>query len=172
MTGEHVLVGGPGSVTAYRKDTGEQVWTQAVNGDPRGLAAADGQLLVSTDAGVIACFASEGAKPPASDDSAAATANAGTEPLMAQAADEILARTGVTARVLSRPRHGAGRPRRANSLERSELRIYCVEQDPAKVQQARSPAGCRRAVRASRRGPSVGRRPDSVLRLLREPDRF
>ena len=38
VTGEHVVVGGPGAVTAYRKDNGEQVWKQAVEGDPRGLS--------------------------------------------------------------------------------------------------------------------------------------
>lgn len=136
VTGEHVLLGGPGRVTAYRKSDGEQVWTQAVSGDPRGLAIADGTLLVSTDAGVIECFAGPDAKPQATGGGTPTAAADATDSLMVQAATEILARTGVTrgyCLVL-----GVVDGELARELaRRSELRIYCVEPDAAKVAEAR-----------------------------------
>lgn len=137
VTGEHVLLGGPGRVTAFRKDNGEPAWTQAVDGDVRGLAAAAGRLLVSTDAGVIACFGSLSTQPQATDPGAPATLTGDIELHWQQAASEILARTGVTrgyCLIL-----GCERGDLARALaQHSQLRIYCVETDPAKVQQSRT----------------------------------
>ena len=138
VTGEHVIVGGAGgNVTAYRKDNGEQVWSQTVEGDPRGLAAAGGRLLVSTDAGVIACFGGADANPQASAGGAATTESRVVEPEMAQAAAEILEHTGVTSGYCLMLGCENGDLARALA-EQSELRIYCVEQDPAKVEQSRT----------------------------------
>lgn len=139
VTGEHVFVGGPGRVTAYRKDNGEQVWSAEVEGESRGLAVADGRLLVSTDAGIIACFATAPA-PGAADvglpSSAAAAGSFAADPLLAQAAEEILARTGVTRGYCLVLGSDEGQLARELAL-RSELRIYCVEPDAAKVQRSR-----------------------------------
>lgn len=137
VTGEHVILGGPGRVTAYRKSDGEPVWTQSVGGDPRGLAVAEGRLLVSTDAGTIECFGGE-TPPPTTNDSAAATDTRGTtDPLITQAAAEILARTGVTRGYCLIIGSENGELARELALH-SELRIYCVESDAAKVQQSRA----------------------------------
>jgi len=132
VTGQHVLVGGPGRVTAYRKSDGEQVWTQAVEGDARGLAAAEGRLLVSTDAGVIACFGGEVAKPQAGD----VAAGTASDPLIVKAVEEILARTNVARGycLILGSENGELARELAN---RSDLRIYCVESDAAMVQRSR-----------------------------------
>ena len=56
LVGEHVLAGGEGSVTAFEATTGAQVWSAAVDGTAKGLAAARGRLFVSTDTRRIYCF--------------------------------------------------------------------------------------------------------------------
>lgn len=55
--GDTVLAGSENEITALNARTGEKLWTGAVTGKAKGLAVADGQLLVSTDKGTIHCFA-------------------------------------------------------------------------------------------------------------------
>ena len=52
-----LLVGGVGTVTAYDAYTGRRTWRGAVGGQARGLAIADGRVIVSTDRGEVTCFA-------------------------------------------------------------------------------------------------------------------
>lgn len=134
VTGEHVLVGGPGRVTAFRKTDGEPVWTEAVEGDARGLSAAEGRLLVSTDAGVIACYAGESVKPQAA--SVDVANDVVLDEVMVRAAEEILARTNVKRGYCLIVGSEYGDLARELAT-RSDLRIYCVESDPAKVQHSR-----------------------------------
>jgi outer membrane protein assembly factor BamB len=143
VSGGHVFVGGPNRVTAYRKSDGEQVWQQDVEGAARGLALVDDHLLVSTDAGVITCFASGET---ATQDSPRehlqgaegdlAGEEIRSEEVFVQAAEEILQQTGVDdgfALVL-----GSEQGDLAMELARqSELKIYCVETDSEKVQRSR-----------------------------------
>jgi len=56
VAGDHVIAGGRDRAAAYATDNGTQVWSQSVEGDVRGLAAARGRLFVSTTAGAIHCF--------------------------------------------------------------------------------------------------------------------
>lgn len=57
MAGDCLYAGGPGTVAAYRAGDGAEVWRASVEGVAKGLAAAHGRLLVSTDASRIYCFA-------------------------------------------------------------------------------------------------------------------
>lgn len=57
LVGDVLLTGGADGVGAFRSDSGEQVWNAAVQGNAYGLAAANGRVYVSTDAGAIHCFA-------------------------------------------------------------------------------------------------------------------
>ncbi|MGY8688626.1 MAG: outer membrane protein assembly factor BamB family protein [Verrucomicrobiales bacterium] len=59
LAGKTLFVGGDGTVAAYQADTGDELWKHAVDGRAYGLAAANGQLMVSTDSGSIHCFASK-----------------------------------------------------------------------------------------------------------------
>ena len=52
-----LLAGGKGKVIALNPDSGKKVWSAKVDGRARGLAIANGRLLVSTDTGAIHCFA-------------------------------------------------------------------------------------------------------------------
>lgn len=51
-----VFLGGDGAVAAVDAETGKVLWRHAVEGRAHGLAVANGQLLVSTDAGTIQAF--------------------------------------------------------------------------------------------------------------------
>jgi len=56
LAGDTLLVGGDGTVIALAADTGEETWSAKVDGCARGLAVAEGRLLVSTDTGRIYAF--------------------------------------------------------------------------------------------------------------------
>ena len=56
MAGDKLFAGGHESVAAYDMRSGREVWRGIVAGRACGLAAAHGQLLVSTDQGSIHCF--------------------------------------------------------------------------------------------------------------------
>ena len=53
LTPGHILVGGDGNVKAFDRKTGKETWSATVKGKARGLAVADGRLIVSTDIGCI-----------------------------------------------------------------------------------------------------------------------
>ena len=91
--GDAFVSGGPGGVCMVRPN-GTTAWSAAVDGDVLGLAACGGRLLVSTDKGDIYCFG-RGSPPPAETPQPPAKEDEG--PLARAAADEIIARSGVTA---------------------------------------------------------------------------
>ena len=57
VAGDALIAGGDGKVQAYDSQTGQQIWQRDVPGKVYGLAVSGGQLMVSTDRGVIHCFA-------------------------------------------------------------------------------------------------------------------
>ena len=56
LAGGTLLAGGADVVTAFDAESGKQTWAGEVTGQVRGLAVADGRLLVATDAGRIVCY--------------------------------------------------------------------------------------------------------------------
>lgn len=136
---DKAFVGGHDIVSAYDQVTGRRIWSAPVVGEARGLAIAGGRLYASTTAGEIFCFGAENAKP-AKTPSAAVTVDPypvdDQTPQYAARADEILKQSGVTrgfALVV-----GGEQGRLAYELaKRSELHVYAVEPDPAKVEAAR-----------------------------------
>ena len=56
LIGQTAFAGGDGVVTGFDAETGKRLWSGEVNGKARGLAAANGRLLVTTDKGSIHCF--------------------------------------------------------------------------------------------------------------------
>lgn len=61
MAGEVLFAGGTDQVAAYSTADGTRLWSAAIEGRAYGLAAAGGQLLVSTDVGHIYAFRAGGA---------------------------------------------------------------------------------------------------------------
>ncbi|UCG49883.1 MAG: PQQ-binding-like beta-propeller repeat protein [Phycisphaerales bacterium] len=56
LAGDVLFAGGTNKVTAHEISSGEELWSRAVHGRARGLAAANGKLFVSTDTGNIHMF--------------------------------------------------------------------------------------------------------------------
>ena len=138
LTPNLVFAGGDNTVKALDTATGKEVWSAAVNGKARGLAVADGRLLVSTDKGSIHCFvAGDGGqglqtKPVVTNDPFPEDGRAES---YASMAEQIVKTSGV--------KRGYGLilgsdARLALELaRRTELMIYLVEPDAKKVAAAR-----------------------------------
>jgi outer membrane protein assembly factor BamB len=139
LAGNVLLAGGDGKVLAFDATSGKALWTGDIAGKARGLAAADGRLFVSSNTGAIYCFGPPGAKShgvvPQPINPSPYPADELT-PVFAAAAEHIVQTTGIKrgyCLVL-----GCGTGRLACELaQRTELQIYGVEPDLAKVQAAR-----------------------------------
>ncbi len=110
--------------------------TAAVDGVPLGLAAAEGALIVSTDRGTLYCFGSSRPRPVSHTGPQKASSVYGRNLTYVKAAREIISQTGVTRGYCLDL--GCDRGQLAYELaQRTDLHIYAVESDPAKVAQAR-----------------------------------
>jgi len=139
LAGDLLLAGGRDQVIAVDALTGKQLWTAKVDGAAKALALADGRLIVSTDKGLIYCFAAEGApqhgavSEPINENP---FGNSPTADLYRRSAETILKQTGV--------KRGycllLGLETGELALElarRSELMIYAVSSDAGVVAAAR-----------------------------------
>ncbi len=139
LAGNTLFAGGKNQVVAVDAATGKKLWSGKVDGMAKGLAVADGRLLVSTDKGLIYCFGSKG-----SPQGGTVTeqvnenpyADSPTAPMFRQAAETILSETGI--------KRGyclvLGLETGELALElarRSEMMIYAVSPDADKVAAAR-----------------------------------
>jgi len=143
LAGRVLVAGGKDRVIAVDSATGDKLWTANVSGRARGLAVANGRLLVSTDSGHIHCFSQ----------TAAAAQGAGTERISQPANPNPYPRDGLsalydkTANAIINETGirrgyclilGGGTGRLAFELaKRTELMIYVVEEDERKVEAAR-----------------------------------
>lgn len=144
VAGSTLFAGGEDRVSAFDIATGAEAWSAAVEGEARGLVVANGKLIVSTTTGDVHCFGSgdaAGASRVAVKGTSAATSK---NPFPAdeftglyeRAAEEILRETGVKRGFCLVA--GSERGRLAYELaKRSELEIYGVEPDAAKVRESR-----------------------------------
>lgn len=130
IAGEALVVGGDDDVALLEASTGRTLWSANVEGEARGLAVADGRLLVSTHQGRIVCFGPE--RPATAAIVAPVSESPASRPDRAALAEQIIKNTGITAGYCLLL--GAGDGRLAVELARqSELRIYCAEPDEEKV---------------------------------------
>ncbi len=133
--GAAIIVGEEGRVSIIDTLTRTVTWSADVEGNAGGLAVADGRLLVSTDEGLLYCFAKK-----EGDSAAVPTAPARALPSHAErwadAADAILEATGLRDGYCVDL--GCGDGTLALELARqSRLQIYCVDSDPGNVAAAR-----------------------------------
>ncbi|HUT10333.1 MAG TPA: PQQ-binding-like beta-propeller repeat protein, partial [Thermoguttaceae bacterium] len=134
VAGSTLVVGGENRVALLDTSKGEPVWSAEMEGRVRGLAVADGRLLVSTDQGHLVCFG------PGQPATAEVIAEASGLPKNGSGrsalAEGIFRETSVTAGFCLLA--GVGDGRLAYELARqSELRIYCAETNESKVAAAR-----------------------------------
>jgi outer membrane protein assembly factor BamB len=138
LTGSIVFAGGEGVVKGYDRKTGKEIWSAAVAGRARGLAVANGRLIVSTDTGSIHCFTpgsgGRGRKVAPSIDATPFPAGEATKVAAARAA-RIVRETGVK-RGFGLILGGDGRLA-MELAKRTELLIYLVDPDAARVAAAR-----------------------------------
>ena len=139
LAGRTLFAGGKGQVVAIDVATGKVVWTAKLDGTASGLAVSDGRLIVSSNTGTITCFGKPGTgtgKPAVLSDKVAPLPKDKWTPVFTGAAEGIVNSSGVRrgyCLVL-----GGGTGRLAYELaKRTELVIYCVEADAAKVAEAR-----------------------------------
>ncbi len=132
MAGNTLAVAGPGTVTTFDAATGAQLWQDQVEGEVRGLAAADGRLIASTTEGAILCYGPQAVEAKVVRRGETSPAANGAAAL----AKRILAKTGKRAGLCLAL--GAGDGALLRELARqSDLTIYCVEPDAKKVDAAR-----------------------------------
>ena len=143
VTGNLLVAGGENQVATYEVATGKPVGQAEVQGDAVGLVVDDGRLYVSTDKGKIYAFEDQQISPatkevaqwPPSYVKNPYPADELT-PVYKQAAEAIIKNSGVKrgfCLVL-----GSEEGRLAYELaQRTDLRIYAIESDPAKVARSR-----------------------------------
>ncbi len=136
IAGNTLFAGGSDEVLAYDTESGKQLWKAKVDGDARGLAVANGKLIVSTTTGDIVCFSAGGGT------------NAGAKLVenpfpkdeltekYAAAAQAILATSGANKGFCLVLGNEDGRLA-WELAHRSDLEIYAVEPDATKVASAR-----------------------------------
>ena len=135
VAGATVVVGGEDEVSLLSAADGREVWSAKVDGEARGLAVADGRLIVSTHKGRIVCFGpTKPANAPATDPAAASTAK--SPPDRAALAGRVLRQSGVADGFCLIAGVGDGSFAMALA-KRSNLRIYCADPDEKKVAAAR-----------------------------------
>lgn len=131
LAGDMLLAGGAGEVVALRASDGTRVWEAKVEGKAKGLAVADGRLLVSTDQGVVYAFGSGAATPAEMRETAAAAPPAPDHDRLAAwlAAEAGLGQRPGFALVLGLA-DGKLLPALAKA---TNLTVYGVDPDPAKI---------------------------------------
>jgi len=137
--GDKVVCGSEGQVQVISTEApvGEEVvYSAQVEGNVLGLAASDGNLLVSTDRGSIYCFRERQPDQPIQRHSPAVTTADRATDAYGRAAEAILQAGGIAQGYCVDL--GCGDGRLAEQLAvRSDLMIYAVDDDPAMVQAAR-----------------------------------
>jgi outer membrane protein assembly factor BamB len=146
---QQIVIGTDRRVLVVSAGDGELVWEQAVDGPARGLAAADGRLLVTTDLGTIYLFAdgsgSESSEPLrlaglAADGFSPAAAGLPAASDDSQSWDELALRIldGSSKREGYCLDFGCGDARLAEALARhSDLHVVAVDSDLEALQAAR-----------------------------------
>ena len=133
--GQEAVCGTQGVVQVVDLQAKQLRWSHEVDGDAVGLATGNGVLLVSTTSGAIYCFAEASEAAPTAAETVAAT-NLSPSVDYARAAAEILRKAGVSDGFCLDV--GCGDGQLALELARcSRLQVIGIEDDAAKVQQAR-----------------------------------
>lgn len=140
LAGDVLFAGGADKVVAVETATGKAAWFGTVEGAAKGLAVAGGRLLVSTDKGVIYSFVPQAAAQPATIEEPVQENPFAGSPyggLFARAAETILKQTGIQRGFCLV--YGCETGQLAWELaKRTELMIYAVSPDAAKVAAARA----------------------------------
>jgi len=130
QAGNTVLAGGRGKVSALDYETGQVIWQRDIDGNARGICAADGRFIVSSTKGKLYCY---GSSPSDIEKEVRHEIN---KPVIdhqtGELAKSILQQTGIEAGYCLMLGAGDGKLMCALA-EESELVIYCLESDRDKI---------------------------------------
>ncbi len=140
VAGETAVSAGPGpeghGVSTVDLSSRQHLWSDRVDGEPRGLAAAAGRLYAATDKGTIHCFEAGASEEPKTIEPPPIGDAYGDPGLLEQAAEEILRQSGVAEGYCVDL--GCGDGALAYALaKRSKLQVYAIDPDPQNVALAR-----------------------------------
>ncbi len=136
VAGETAIVGGRGRVSAVYLPTRTVTWSAPVTGLANGLAVADGRLYASTDRGFLYCFGEPRDAAPTEFRPGPPETLPESSPLAREAVDALLKQTNITDGYCVDLGCADG-DLTLELLRRTNLRIYAVDQDAAKVQRLR-----------------------------------
>ena len=139
LAGDKLFVGGDESVVALAAQDGNKLWDSSIDGKAYGLAAANGNLFVSTDNGNIYCFneaVTEGLGTIISGINPAPYQDAEITNIYESAAENILNKTGINKGYCLVLDCGTGQLA-LELAKRTELKIIGIEKDPGKVKAAK-----------------------------------
>lgn len=136
LAGDTLFAGGYNEVLAVDRATGKVRWTGQVEGVAKGLAAAGGRLLVSTDQGATYCFAAGGKSRGETAPSKQPLPQDEITKLCSAAAEEIVEATGVVKGYCLVWGNGTGRLA-AELAKRTRLTIYGIDDNAGNVAAAR-----------------------------------
>lgn len=138
-TGRFIFAGGKNKVVAVETDTGKTHWSAEVHGAARGLAAAHGQLFVSTNSGAIHCFGPAGSMQLGEirqEVDPTPFRKRSDDAVYRAAVDAVVSDTGIKRGLCLM--YGIEDGRLALELaRRTELIIYGVDSDAGKIEMAR-----------------------------------
>lgn len=138
LVGDKVVIGGAGEITVYDTKNGSKLWTALVDGKVEGLAFSNGRLYASLANGQTHCFQTGRATPSARNVIAPRTDHPYPEnPLLTQAAETAIHDAGVTKGYCLVLQAGTGQLA-YEIARRSEFRIICHEENPAKIDAMRT----------------------------------
>lgn len=136
LADDKIVTGGAGEIAVHSANDGAKLWSANVAGRVEGLALSHGRLYVSLDDGRTVCFQNGAAAAAQVVEKTTAENPYPDHPLLAQAAESALQHAGVT--------KGYCLVLQANSgqlayeiAKRSEFRVVCHEENPAKVEAMR-----------------------------------
>ena len=135
LTPKLAFTGGVDVVKGFDVATGKEVWSAPVKGKARGLAVANGRLLVSTDEGSIHCFVAGEAGRALRITPPAIPSPLPTDESVAKTAYEIVSETGIRrgfALIL-----GGDGQLALELARRTELLVYVANPSPEEVSAAR-----------------------------------
>ena len=139
LAGKTLFAGGNEQVIAVDSESGKVVWRSDVEGMAKGLAVADGRLLVTTDTGLIYTFA-PGAGNEAKEINVERRndvfADSPHRDVFGKAAEEIVDRTGCKRGFCLLVGLETGQLA-VELAKRTELLVYAVDDDPAVVARVR-----------------------------------
>ncbi len=137
VAGDLLFTGGQDRVSAWKASSGRKVWSAPVEGRAYGLAAAEGRLLVSTSKGKIYCFG-KGRTPAPKSSSAPEiqppAPGGGPGAFLSQVLPQVPKKRGWC---LVLGTAGPAAPLAREVALRTNLDVFVLEEDPARVASAR-----------------------------------